>query len=133
MITVREKLHKNTKKGVRIVASILLLVFVFSWGFLKINPFQMTRYLLAEIGTEVVIPENEYNMLAQQLEERSAELDERERLIGGALQERRDEERYMTMITLGLITVLFALLLTNFYFDYGYRREKLERGNKKEN
>ena len=110
-----------------IVTILLIVVFGFSWASFKVNPLDITGYLVAQVGSSMgvsmSVSENPFNTLAQQLEEKEAQLQEKEK----ALEQREaspgsrdfsEEGRIILWLISGLLIILFILILLNFYFDY---------------
>lgn len=115
------------KLGIVLAATATIGLFLFSWHFYDVNPLDVGSYLgarVGSVGTEMEVAENPYNTLAQQLREREEELDEREEVLLKTLEERNDENRWMSNLIMGSITLLFILILFNFYLDYRTRQEE---------
>jgi hypothetical protein len=76
-----------------LVSLSLVFVFGFSWVSFRVNPVDITKYLAAQVGSSmgvsVSVSENPFNTLAQQLEEKEAQLQEREK----ALEEKGTEPK----------------------------------------
>lgn len=104
----------------------LFFLFFFSWNFFKVNPVEVTGYFLANLGsafgTQIVVPENPYNTLAQQLFQKEEELQEKEKVLEGVLTRMEKENKIILNFILWSMTALFVLVLLNFYFDYRTRR-----------
>ncbi len=112
-----------------IATGILVVVglFIFSWRFYNVNPVDLGQYLgarVGSVGTQLEVAENPYNSLARQLREREEELDEREKKLLETLEKRDAENRWISNLILGSITLLFILLLFNFYLDYKMRKNE---------
>jgi len=120
--------NKKLRIPIYFVFSVLVLTFCFSWIFYGASPPDIMKYLLAQVGSgvgmSVSVPENPFNTLAQQLKEKETELEKREESIMATLEKRERDSRIIYNLILGLMTVLFSLLLLNFYFDYQNRKYK---------
>ena len=87
----------------------------------------------AAIGVSLGIEENEHSRIAQQLQERAEELDNRERslndleqeIVQQMAEERRSERRIFLYISL-VAGALLALIGANFYYDVAWRRKRRE-------
>ena len=115
------------KFGIVMTATTLIALLAFSWQFYDVNPLDLGGYLGARVGSvgnQVEVAENPYNTLARELKEKEEELDEREKVLLQTLEERDRENRWVSNLILGSITVLFVLLLFNFYLDYRTRQEE---------
>ena len=120
-----------------IVAVLLVFVFGFSWASFKVNPFDITGYLVAQVGSSMgvsmSVSENPFNTLAQQLEEKEAQLQEKEKALeqketglGGQIFPSFD--KIILGLIAGLLIILFVLILLNFYFDYRHRKFQRDYG-----
>lgn len=109
----------------------LVLIFCFSWISYDVNPPEILEYLLAQagsgVGMSLSVPENPFNTLAQQLKEKETELEKREEDMLRILEKRERDSKIIFNLILGLITVLFTLLLLNFYFDYRARKNQKDK------
>ncbi len=92
----------------------------------EVTPIDVTTYLLADMGsafgTQVSVPENPYNTLAQQLLNKEEVLDERERAMESMMAEMERENRFILNFIMWSMAVLFISILLNFYFDHQARR-----------
>lgn len=85
----------------------------------------IVKQLGSAVGMYAAVEENEYNTLAQQIQEKEQELTEREQEIVEREQviEKRIEEsesKAVTYVTaIGLL--LLVLVLLNFYYDWRHR------------
>lgn len=87
-----------------------------SWQDTLVRNQQM---LLAEsVGVLAAVPENEMNTYSAALDERSRQLDEREKAMGGQVS--RADTTTLWVVTVGGMC-LFGLILLNFYFDHKRR------------
>lgn len=80
------------------------------------------------IGVGAAVPPNEYNVLAEELRRKEAELAEREAALRGETRPDASDERKhdpLLAISLAATLILFALLLLNFYLDW--RRERMTK------
>lgn len=114
--------NKKIKTAIYFVLLTLILVFCFSWINYGATPPEIMKYLLAQagsgVGMSVSVAENPFNTLAQQLKEKETQLEEKEESLKTVLQQsERDSRIIMGLITV-LISILFILILLNFYFDY---------------
>lgn len=87
----------------------------------------------AGVGIFVGVEPNPYNTLAQQLEEKEAELSEREREVlalerGVFADSSFVSSNTMATYSLGLSFLLFILLGSNFYMDWKRGRKELSSG-----
>jgi len=110
-----------------IVTILLIVVFGYSWASFKVNPFDITGYLVAQVGSSMgvsmSVSENPFNTLAQQLEEKEAQLQEKEEALeqreaSSGSRDFSEEGRIILWLISGLLIILFILILLNFYFDY---------------
>lgn len=89
--------------------------------------------IASAVGMTLEVPKNEFNSLASALEERDAQLDEREqaieardRAIREIVLEENAKRNKLTIIVLTAITFLLLLLIgVNFYIDF--RRGQKEK------
>lgn len=104
----------------------LFFIFFFCWSKYKASPLAVLRYLFAQIGSSVgvslTVPENPFNTWAKQLQEKEAQLQEKEKLINELLVSSQRESKFILVAILVLMIILFFLLLLNFYFDWKSRR-----------
>lgn len=84
------------------------------------------RQLGTVVGMYASIEPNEYNLLAQQLEERVKELDKKEEELKTKEELVEEQERADNMRTVVYVTaigsLLLALVLFNFYLDWKRRK-----------
>lgn len=121
-------LKLGIKTGVISTALTLAFLFIFSYSFYGMEPGEVFSRLGAEMGSatgaQVLVEENPYNQVAQQLAEKEEELDQREEELGVLLDEREEDNRSVTRLILALFFVLFILLASNFYLDFKARKNK---------
>ncbi len=136
----RTKLLIMFKKIINLLMGILILSFVFIFGFYwfsyKISPIFVVNYLAAQagsaIGISATVPPNPYNTIAQQLNKKEKELQEREKEINQ--KEKQIKEKVVSQnkaILWGLFSmtfILFVLILMNFYLDF-----KRKKSNQSQN
>jgi len=119
-------LNKKLRLPIYFVFFLLISVFCFSWMSYSVGPVEISKYLLAQVGSgvgmSVSVPENPFNVWDQQLREKEEELEEREDLVYQVLEKRERESNLIFILILGLIAILLILLLVNFYFDYQDRK-----------
>ncbi len=96
----------------------------------NLNPIDISVFLGSRIGSavglNVSVPENPFNKLAMQLEEKEERLNEREKNLDDraeALGVGDNIGLWLMIIAFG-IGALFVLLLLNFYLDIRQRRFK---------
>lgn len=122
-------IQKLLKFSIYLVSLFLLSIFLISSLRYKTNPAAIFKYLIAQIGSSVgvslTVPENPFNNLVKQFQEKEMELKEREEKVNEMLMKIERESRIILSLILILIIILFFLLLLNFYFDY--RTRKLHR------
>ncbi len=121
----RKKIKKILKGGIFVTSSALVFLLFVSWYFFEVGPVDITKYGLANLGsasgTQVRVPENPYNTLAQQFIEKEEELNKREEMVEGALVRMEEENRFLMGLILALVVMLSVFLLLNFYLDYRAR------------
>lgn len=121
-------LKLGIKTGAISTTLTLAFLFIFSYGFYGIEPGELFSRLGAEMGAatgaQVLVEENPYNQVAQQLAQKEEELDQREEELGVLLEEREDENQSVVRLILALFFVLFILLASNFYLDFKARKNK---------
>ncbi len=100
----------------------LVLVFCFAWLNYGATPPEIMKYMLAQVGSgvgmSVSVAEKPFNTLAQQLREKEIRLEEKEDSLIAVLQQNERDGRIIMGLIIVLITILFVLILLNFYFDY---------------
>lgn len=128
---------KPTIKLIHHLRVLLFMMIVMSFLYVaNLNPIDISVFMGAKIGSaigmDVGVPENPFNKLALQLDEKEAKLDDREK----KLDERADAlgvgdniGLWLMIIAFG-IGVLFVLILLNFYLDIQRRRRKENLINK---
>lgn len=96
---------------------------------LGINPIDLSKIIKGEIGQavgmSVGVPENRYNKLAAQLENKENMLNEREGEL--ALLEKKMSDSYGGQETLVMLlfvgmVILFILVFINYYLDHKKRK-----------
>ncbi len=125
MVKRRKIIKKFLKGGIFVTSTALVFLFFVSWYFFDASPVDITKYGLANLGsasgTQVIVPENPYNTLAQQFIEKEEELTQREERLEGALLKMEEENRFLLSLILALVVMLSVFLLLNFYLDYRAR------------
>lgn len=119
-------INKRLKIPIYFVSLALILIFCFSWIFYSAEPIEIVKYLLAQagagVGMSISVPENPFNTLAQQLQEKEAGLEKREEAVAEVLEKSERDGKIILTLILSLTTVLFFLILLNFYLDYQSRK-----------
>ncbi len=100
----------------------------------KTSAIQFYQHVAEVASISVAVPANPYNTLAQQLSEKEKELSDRElQLLAQQkdfemeYQELLSQNRLLTLVVLGGVTVLLLFLIfANFYFDIK-REEEIEK------
>jgi hypothetical protein len=114
---------------------IVFLVFIICgfFGVVGINPVNLSEFLGAKfgqaIGMSVSVPENPFNKIALQLQEKENSLNQREIELNKRADElsagKSDSQNpLITYLMLGIF-VLFILVLANYYLDF--KRRKTEK------
>jgi len=90
------------------------------------SPSSIGRYLLAQVGLSASAPPNQFNTLAQQLENRRQDLDAREQSLkqreaAFADAQRKEINTTLPYVVAGMCILLFLILL-NYYLDWQKRR-----------
>jgi len=128
---------KPTIKFIHHLRVLLFMMIVMSFLYVaNLSPIDISVFLGANmgraIGMNISVPENPFNKLALQLDEKETRLDEREK----ELDERADLlgvgdniGLWLTIIAFG-IGALLVLILLNFYLDIRGRRQ--EKSNNEE-
>lgn len=129
-MTIKEKktIINNLILG---LGTFLFLILGFSWIHYQANPIDIFAYFGAQagktVGMSAGVPENPFNKLAQQLEEKESELKQKEQLLEEReleLKEKKFSEEGETILIMILsvtVTLLF-LVLINFYLDFKNRK-----------
>ncbi len=114
---------KTTTVGITIC---LAFLFIFSYYYFGVEPIEITSYLSAEVGaatgTQVSVPENPYNRLAQQLEEKEENLEEKEEALALMVQEQGQQSESILNLIFVFIIGLFIMVAANFYLDFKARK-----------
>ncbi len=79
------------------------------------------EYLLGQVGVSVRVEENRYNVLAEALQKKEEELEEREKGIVQIEQKLLEEPAKKDagfLVLAGVTSFLGVLLIVNFYFDW---------------
>ncbi len=91
----------------------------------------LVQHLANAVGVSVGVEENQYNLVAKQLEEKAVELENQEiilrdleREIVEQISENRRYERRAFLYTSIVGLVVIFLLLLNFYLDIKWRKKK---------
>jgi hypothetical protein len=91
----------------------------------------IVQHLANAVGVSVGVEENQYNLVAKQLEERALELENQEaslrdleREIVEQISENKRYERRAFLYATAVGSVVLFLLLLNFYFDMKWRKKK---------
>lgn len=96
---------------------------------LGLNPIDVSQIIKVKIGQavgmSVGVPENSYNKVAAQLEEKEDKLKNKENELV-ALEERisnsyKGQENLVLFLSIGIL-ILFFLVLLNYYLDYKRRK-----------
>lgn len=126
-------MFKGTIKFIhRLRLFFFLFILVSFLYYLGLNPVDVGRFVGSKIGSAVgmsiSVPENPFNKVALQLEEREEELDERAKAL--AIREveldkqAQIDNNPVIFFLLAGIAVLFFLIILNYYLDY--RRRKIK-------
>lgn len=117
---------------------IITLVFVVSFGgVFKLTAQNIYDKTLGAVGAYASVSPNEFNTLAQQIDERARFLDAREL----AIKEREEkiaqefgggDERKFVYFVFGFVMILLTLILINFYSDYRWRSRQMIIGDRKQ-
>ncbi len=123
---------RAVNQSIIILTAALSLVLVLSWTNWRASPAAIFQYLGAEIGStvgmKVGVPENPFNSLAQQLQEKEEQLNEKE----VTLDQRETEMQgrifaaggnVILVLILVIVMLLFFLIMVNFYLDYRERKK----------
>jgi len=116
---------------------LILIIFGF-FGVIGINPINVSQFFGAKlgeaVGMSVSVPENPFNKLALQLEEkenslnvREVELQKREQNLDSGGVPIDGQKNVIVLLMVGII-VLFILVLVNYYLDY--QRRKTDNKNR---
>ena len=122
---------KPTIKFIHHLRILFFMMIVMSFLYIaNLNPIDISVFLGSRIGSavglNVSVPENPFNKLAMQLEEKEERLNEREKNLDDraeALGVGDNIGLWLMIIAFG-IGALFVLLLLNFYLDIRQRRFK---------
>ncbi len=94
----------------------------------------LVQHLANAVGVSVGVEENQYNVVAKQLEERALELENQEaslrdleREIVEQISENKRYERRAFLYATVVGSVVIFLLLLNFYFDMKWRKKKKDK------
>jgi hypothetical protein len=79
--------------------------------------FDAQNLFAAAVGAQAAVPENPYNTLAQQLEDRERALEERETAQGTSPEQAPLANNTWAFVSFGLSVMLFVLVGLNFYLD----------------
>ena len=120
------------KKTFKFIHSFRVFLFVFICvSFLinlGINPVDIGKFFGAKagsaIGMSVGVPENPFNKLALQLEEKEQKLNQKEAELN-QLESKLKNTGGVNLVNIflaGGVVVLFILISLNFYFDYKRRQ-----------
>ncbi|RLC38044.1 hypothetical protein DRH27_03215 [Candidatus Falkowbacteria bacterium] len=116
--------------NLRIYFFVLILVSFFYYA--GLNPVDISRFVGAKIGSAVgmsiSVQENPFNKLALQLKEKEENLTQKEKDLAqreNALNAANSPQIKLVFFLAVGITVLFILVLINFYFDYKRKRREL--------
>lgn len=117
---------KITKFLICFFFSLLVLTLFFTWVRYRVNIVALAKYMLAQagysIGVSLNVPENPFNTLAKQLQEKETDLQKREQLLNEIIVKTEKESKIILILILTLIIILFILVLVNFYLDYQARK-----------
>ena len=110
----------------RVVISFIIFVLVLSFFVASDTGNRTLRQLGSVIGLYASVEPNEYNTLAQQLEEQKAELDKQKLQIEqekAQLQQEKEDNNDITIIYVTSIGgLLLVLVLLNYFLDWRRRK-----------
>lgn len=127
-------LHKTVKHihhwRLFFLAAITMLFLVYA----QINPLDIGYFMSIKMGRAVgmttSVPENPFNKLALQLEEKSdrldlreSELENREASLENSVID--SQKKLLIFVAIGIV-VLFILILFNFYYDWYRQKRRLK-------
>lgn len=120
--------QKEIKILIYFFSLFLVFLFCFSWFYYRATPPAIIKYLGAQVGSSfgvsLSVPENPFNNLVKQFQEKEEELKKREEKINEILAKSERDGRIIMILILSLIIILFFLVLLNFYFDYRTRKHQ---------
>ena len=115
--------------NLRIYFFVLILISFFYYA--GLNPVDISRFVGARIGSavgmSVSVQENPFNKLALQLKEKEDKLNQREEDLAARESVLNTPNTFQAKLILFLaigITVLFILVIVNFYLDYKRRKKR---------
>jgi len=123
------------KRTIRVIHNLrvfFLAVIVISFFFyLGVNPISLGQFVGAQfgdaVGMEVSIPQNPFNKLAAQLEEKEERLAQKEKALDKREQalaaEQTGAPKTIIWVLAAGIAVLFVLILVNYYLDWKRRKK----------
>jgi len=129
-------LHKTIKHVHRWRVYFLLGITALFLYYAQMNPIQIGQFMGAKmgqaVGMSVAVPENPFNKLALELQEkeellesREAELAAREASLG---VNNNTQQKLLIFVAVGIV-VLLVLILINFYYDWYRQKRQLKNKN----
>lgn len=121
--------HKTFKLIHDLKVFFLAIIFLSFFNILEIKPLDIGKFFGAQfgqaVGMSVSIPENPFNKLAAQLEEKENKLNEREIALDIREKSTTDADKFQNKIIYAIgagMVMLLVLILINFSLDFHRRR-----------
>ena len=107
----------NIGKNTHIFAGLFLVSFLCLafYAFFSRGEHEWKEYLTGQVAVSLRVEKNEFNTLAESLQKKQEELAKREKEV-----EKKDGNGFYALA--GVTSVLGALLVLNFYFDWRRRK-----------
>ena len=127
--TLKAKNWLSVFRYLLIITFVFVVVQIVLISIFDFNLVEWRYYPIAQVGTTVAVPPNEFNQLAQQLQEKEIDLSEREEALKkqeatlelerlNVLNDKGNTLYYLYVIS----SLLIVLIVVNYYLDY--RRQK---------
>lgn len=128
-------LHKTAKHIHRWRVYFLLGITALFLYYAQLNPLRIGQFVGAKMGQAVgmttSVPENPFNKLAAQLEEKQDSLDAREAALDAREADlatgSSTQQKLLLFVAIGIV-VLFVLILLNFYYDWHRQKRQRDKG-----
>jgi hypothetical protein len=108
------------------LACIVSLVALSGFGVSSLGPIGFVRQMGFAIGMTAGVPKNEFNKLAQELQQKDAAITEREKALAEKeaiiLREQGANSARLSALVIGIGFILLVLILLNFYLDAKRKR-----------